>query len=261
MTDNKCIRIYDKYHNCYEYSNNCLNINCTKRIISREIIDILCKKYNIDIINIYLENLSLFNNFCNLIKKIKSKPITIYIEKNDEAVSDNIINNIEDLNDNVKIKYKRIINFSKEKRQIEIDNVNSFDIDTLLLNLPNNRFFKTISKFDKESIKYVELEKELVKRVYSLLKIKYPNIDELDNDMKRNIVYNYMNDIQTEDTDEMSSDPLVTFIRKKGNTLGKSRLFEILLNNKYLRVSDTNYLDYSENQKYNTLKNINIITI
>ena len=85
MTDNnKKVKIYDKYHNCYEYSDNCLNICCAKRIISREIIDTLFKKYDIDIINVQIENLSLFSNLCNLIKKIKSKPITIYINKSEE---------------------------------------------------------------------------------------------------------------------------------------------------------------------------------
>ena len=76
--------------------------------------------------------------------------------------------------------------------------------------------------------------------------------------IKKDIIHNYINDIKIEESDDMSNDPLVTFIRKKGSELGKSKLFEILLNNKYFHVNETNH---NEEQKYNTLKNINIVTI
>lgn len=270
-TKSKPCRVYDAYNNCYLKEDNNLSIFFSKGIINKSMFEEISCRNDIDNITIYLDSTDKFNKVCKQFNSYTSKPLNImFYHINAENQMDEVANlqyndeitnlDIDRLPDNITITYKKINDYSIDKRSIDMDNTNSLCLNCWLLHLSNTMFEKFVSKLDEKSKKYVMLEKQIVKKTYTLLKRKYPNIDDMSSVDKINIVSEYIkNNIMYEDIDELSSDPISTFIRKKGNSYGRAQLLQILTNNKYLNVRCYCVKDKDENYWNEIVENDNNI--
>lgn len=250
-SQSKKYQIFDSKHNCYiSCCDRLVVVVYNKGYIDSNLFNMLADKNNIKSIDIYLDSVEKFNKLCNgmCVKMYKRKPVNIIFKhinmendigelhglKYDEEKSE-LITKV--LPENVKISYKKVKDCCTDKRHVELEDTERLSIDPWLVNVGNTTFEKFTSKMDEESRNYALYLRNIVKSVYTTLKHKYPNIDEMNATEKMKVVSDYVNNaITISDKDELSSDPVSTYIQKKGDTYGRSRLIQLLSNNKYLKV-------------------------
>lgn len=244
----KSSKILDRNHNIYISGNNTLSVLMNKEYLDMGLFEHLSHKDSIQKVNIYLDSVKKLNKLCEQLKRSRGKEINILFahvnaENNMDEVNGLQLDHelakfdVEKLPANVKVCYKRVLDYDMSKHDLHIKNKKSLSLDTWILNASNKNLEKFIESLDEESKRYVLLEKSIIKTIYSCLKHTYNDLDEKSSIEKAQIVSEYVNRIIKDDNeDNLSSDPVSTYIRKRGNSQGKSRLVQILLNNKYLNV-------------------------
>ena len=246
----KRYQLFDAKHNCYIRCCDRLIVVYNKGYINCDLIKTLSDSSEIKKIEIYLDSVEKFNKLCDgmCIRFYKDKPVNIIFKhinmenKTDELEGlkyddDKTVLKTKGITDNVKISYKKIKDYCVTKRQVELSDTERLSIDPWLVNIGNTTFDKFVSKMDEDSKRYALFLRLITKTVYTQLKHKYKNLDEMNETEKMKVVSEYVDSIiDICDKDDLSSDPVSTYIRKKGDTYGRSKLIQLLSNNRYLKV-------------------------